>query len=121
MNFNKESTRSGLTASDILDIRTLHDVHGKNDAMLGRLFGVSRKTIYNIVGRKTWKEVPDPVSIKGFKNYVLYPDGRVFSQTSMKFLNGMDRVAGMAYKLMTNKGERKTVVVSSLLKKYFKK
>lgn len=119
-NFNKPSPRSGLTASDILDIRRLHDEEDYNDARLSRLFSVSRKTVYNIVNRKTWADVPQPSRARGFKNYTVYPDGRIYSEISGEFLTHIKRMSGSVVRL-TNNGVRHTVPVASLIQKTFGK
>lgn len=113
---NTISARSGLTASNVLDIRRLHDVNGLDDAHLSRIFAVSRKTIYNIVNRKTWKHVPAPVTVRGYKGYSIYPDGRVFSKASGSFLSTINRATGPAVRLKRSDGSRKTVAVENLLR-----
>ena len=119
MNYSKRSTRSNLTASDVLDIRRLHDVEGLNDAELSRRYSVSRKAIYNIVNRKSWSDVPDPVSLRGYTSYSVYPDGRVFSNSTGKFLSPIGRVSGPAVKMISNTGVRRTMPVRSLVQRGF--
>lgn len=119
MNFSKASNQSRLTGSDVLDIRRLHDINDFNDAQLSRLYGVCRKSIYNIVNRKSWRQVPNPVSIKGFRNYTIFPDGRVFSNTTETFMTEITRNSGPAVRITTTRGMRETVSVSSLLRRGF--
>lgn len=118
MNYSKQSAKSKLTGSEILDIRHLHDNKGFNDAQLGRLFAVSRKTIYNIVGRKTWKSIPTPAVARGFKGYTIYPDGRVMSKATGKFIPQFKGRNGASVRVNTSTGVRTTVPVSTLLAKY---
>jgi hypothetical protein len=120
MNFRNTSTQSSLTASDVLDIRRLHDNEGFNDAHLGRIFNVSRKAIYNIVNRKTWTQVPNPVSVRGYGNYSVYPDGRVLSKATGEFLSTIHRTSGPAVRLRKANGSRTTVAIESLLRTGFK-
>lgn len=117
MDFSTISKQSNLTASDVLDIRYMHDVEGYNDAELSRTFGITRKAVYNIVMRKSWKQVPTPVTVRGFGNYTIYPDGRVLSKTTGEFLMEMYRTSGVVVRLRSAKGVRTTVPVSMLLKK----
>ena len=114
---NIRSTQSGLSASDVLDIRYLHDVVGLNDAELSREFGVTRKAIYNIVNRKVWKQVPAPTTVRGFGNYRVYPDGRIQSKATGTFLTEIARASGPAVRVRAASGARTTVPVATLLKR----
>lgn len=120
MNFRKTSNQSTLTASDVLDIRRLHDTEGFNDAHLARIYNVSRKAIYNIVERKTWATVPNPVSVRGFSGYSVFPDGRVMSKATGEFLRTIERASGPAVRLRQANGSRKTIAVESLVSSGFK-
>ena len=120
MNFRNTSNQSALTASDVLDIRHLHDDNGVNDAQLARQYGVSRKAIYNIVNRKTWTSVPTPTSVRGFSGYSVYPDGRVLSKATGEFLSTINRASGPAVRLRQANGRRTTVPVASLINKGFR-
>ena len=119
MNFNERaSNHSSLTGSQVLDIRRLY-TEGNNDTRLANQFGVSRKAIYNIVNRKTWNNVPDPTTVRGFKDYVVYPDGRVFSKSTGDVISTIARTSGAVVRIRTSGGNRKTVLVSSLVQKGF--
>lgn len=117
MDFTLTSNQSELTASDILDIRHMHDVEGYNDAELSREFGVTRKAVYNIVMRKTWKQVPTPMTVRGFGSYSVYPDGRVLSKATGVFMTQILRASGAAVRIRAANGIRTTVPVAMLLKK----
>lgn len=112
------STQSGLTASDVLEIRRLHDEDGWNDAQLSREFGVTRKAIYKIVNRLSWAHVPAPRAARGFRGYTVYPDGRVRNARG-QFLSTIDRATGPAVRVRTSSGERRTVPVQTLMQKAF--
>ena len=111
------SAHSSLTGSQVLDIRHLHDNEGLNDAELSRRFGVSRKAIYNIVERHTWDQIPSPTTVRGFKNYTVYPDGRVFSNTTGEQIAEIPRASGPAVRIRNSSGVRTTVPVSTLLER----
>jgi len=120
MDYTTRSTRSNLSASQVLDIRRQHDVEGMNDAQLARLYGVSRKTIYDIEQRRTWRDVPRPVTVRGFKGYSVYPDGRVYSTAKGKFLAQAGRSkGGPVVQMNTSGGKRKLVSINSLVAKGF--
>lgn len=121
MYFDTISARSNLSASQVLDIRRLHDVEGVNDAQLSRLYAVSRKTIYDIEQRRTWKHVPSPVIVRGYKGYSVYPDGRVYSTAKSRFLTQANRIkGGPVVQMNTSGGRRRLVSVNSLVAKGFR-
>ena len=120
MNYSTRSTRSNLSATQVLDIRRLHDEEGYNDAQLSRLYNVSRKTIYDIEQRRTWGNVPAPVTVRGYKGYKVYPDGRVFSTVKGKFLAQASRLKTGPVVQMQTGGRRKIVSVSTLVNKDFR-
>jgi len=120
MDYSTKSTRSNLSASEVLDIRRLHDEDGLNDAQLSRKYSVSRKTIYDIEQRRTWQNVPAPVAVKGFAGYKVYPDGRVFSVAKGKFLTQATRSTGPVVQLKTKAGNRTMVPVRPLVRNSFK-
>jgi len=120
MDYTTRSTRSNLSASEVLDIRRLHDADGFNDAELSRLFSVSRKTIYDIEQRITWRDVPQPVTVRGYKGYSVYPDGRIYSAAKGRFLaQASRRSGGPVVQMNTSGGRRKVVSVNSLVSKAF--
>jgi hypothetical protein len=116
MNYSTTVSRAGLTGSDVMDIRYLHDTVGLNDAQLSRMYSVTRKAIYNIVTRKVWRQIPEATVVKGFTNYVVFPDGRVLSKATGTFITAMQRTTGPVVRIRNSKGARTTVPVATLLK-----
>jgi len=118
MDYTAKSIRSNLTGSQVLDIRRLL-TEGFNDRQLAKKYSVSRKAIYDIDRRRTWKEVRHPTTVAGFRGYQVYPDGRVFSVTKGVFLAQAKRALGPVVKLTNSRGYRKVVPVSALLNSAF--
>ena len=119
MNFNEPQSRhSTLTGSQVLDIRRLR-AEGVSDTELAEQFNVSRKAIYNIVERFTWNNVPEPKTVRGFRDYTVYPDGRVFSKATGDQISAIKRSSGPAVRLRTSNGTRTTIGVNDLVKKGF--
>lgn len=54
----EKSHRAVLTASEVIEIRK-RAAQGERQAQLGRDFGVRAATIYRIVHRQTWTDLPD--------------------------------------------------------------
>lgn len=118
MDYSATSNQSSLTASDILDIRRMHDVEGFNDAQLSREFGITRKAVYNIVERKTWKAVPAPTTVRGYGQYIVYPDGRVLSKSTGDFITSIARTSGPAVRIRAGRSStRTTVPVATLMQR----
>ena len=111
------SRQSGLSGADVMDMRYLHDFCNYNDAQLARMFNVTRKAVYNIVNRRVWRQVPSATTVKGYSNYAVFPDGRVLSKATGRFLTAIPRTAGPAVRLTKANGTRETIPVSTLLKK----
>lgn len=115
MNKVAKGTRTKLTQSDVLDMRRYHDEEGMDDAHIGRIFSVSRATVYDVVNRRTWAHVPDPVPAKGYKGYRVYPDGRIYSEASKSFMATVKGNITPSVRLKAPNGKRRTVSVATLV------
>lgn len=115
--YRTKSNKSQLTDSSVLDIRRLSGQ--VPERALAKQFNIHRKTIYNIVNYKTWQHVPEPKTIASFKNYTIYPDGRVWSNASNKFMKLTTRASGENVVKLRNGSKSKTVAVSELVAKAF--
>lgn len=115
--YRTTSTRSSLTDSTVLDIRRLSGQ--VPERQLAEQFDIHRKTIYNIVNNKTWQHVPEPKPIASFRNYSIYPDGRVWSNVSNRFLKPTTRASGESYVKLRNGSKSRTVSVSELVARAF--
>lgn len=111
------SSRSGLTDSDVLDIR----VAAKTSSVrsVARSFATPKSTVQDIVSGKTWGHVPNPRVLNSLKNYTIYPDGRVWSNKTNKFLSTkLDKAGSLSVELVAN-GKRKSFSVASLVARAF--
>lgn len=52
-------TNSKLSESDVKEIRSLYVVGGITQKDLGKRFGVSQGTVWDILSRKTWNHIPN--------------------------------------------------------------
>jgi hypothetical protein len=116
MNLNKRSSQSSLTPSDVLDIRRLVS-EGNTQTSTASRFNITRKAVYDIINGNSWSDIPNPVTLRGYSNYQIYPDGRVFSNNSGNF---MKRKSTSSVRLRDNKGTQKTVAINDLMRKAFK-
>lgn len=121
----KTSSQSELTASEVLDIMHLASKVEKDgtrtysDAYLGRCYDVSRKAVYNIRNRYTWRHVPSPATLKSYPGYTVFPDGRVYSKDKEQFLTTLKRSNGPAVRVRSATGKRGTVLVKDMVKNAF--
>lgn len=108
-----------FTKSEVLDIRRLIKTSRLTQTSAATIFGVSRKTIYNILNNKLYRDVPNPRRVAGFKNYEIYPDGRVWSITKGQFVTQKISNLNRVVKISRSNGKRVTVPVASLIAKAF--
>jgi hypothetical protein len=115
MQYRKTSSHSSLTDSQVADIR-LMAMRGLTQTEIAEEVGVHRKTVYNIIERNTWNHVPDPVRPYGFRNYLVFPDGRVYSSVSDKFITPTIRANGeQVVRINNSSGNRVTIPVANLV------
>lgn len=115
MQYRKTSSHSGLTDSQVADIR-LMAMRGIPQTEIANAVGIHRKTVYNIVERNTWNHVPDPVRAYGYPDYLVFPDGRVYSSVSDQFITSRTRADGeKVVRIRNSSGVRVTTPVSTLV------
>ena len=91
MNYMRYSAQSGMTDTDILDIRNLVADENKSFTEVADIYGINRRTVSRIVNNTYWSHVPQPTTLSKLPNYVIYPDGRVYSKHTNKFLSTESR------------------------------
>lgn len=115
MTYRINSNQSVLTDSMVSDIRLML-LNGKNHTEIGREVGIHRKTVYNIDHNNTWNHVPQPVRAYGYPDYLVFPDGRVYSPSTNQFLSKSIRRNGEpTVRVRTSSGKRVTTPVSTLI------
>lgn len=112
------SPQSGISDSQVLDIRRLFAA-GFTKSDIADSFGVDRKTVYNIVNGNSWTHVPSPRQIGNFSNYEVYPDGRVWSRGSSRFVTSRTRKDGSVTVELRSGDRRQTVEVAMLVARAF--
>lgn len=112
----RSSAQSGLTDSDILDIRVYASNTGDTTTNIGENWNIDRTTAGRIINRTTWAHVPSP---KQVGNYSIYPDGRVFSKAAGKFMQTTMGRDGLQYVELRTGGTREKVAVAALVAKAF--
>lgn len=88
---------------------------------VAKVFGVSRKTVYNIDIGKTYSDVPQPKQLKQFPNYVIYSDGVVVSRKTGNALETRADRDNASVRLVDRNSNRRRVLISDLLKTAFGK
>lgn len=115
MSYKRVSNRTSLNDSIVSDIR-LAALQGVSTSEIARVTGVHRKTVYNILEGNTWSHVPEPTRAYGFKDYLVFPDGRVYNPNTDAFLTTNERASGeTTVRVRTSSGRRVTVPVATLV------
>ena len=115
MSYRIKSSHSILNDSTVADIRMMK-LRGETTSQIARTTGVHRKTVYNILEGNTWAHVPTPVRAYGYPDYLVFPDGRVYSSTSDKFITASNLSNGSpVVRIKTSGGKRVTTPVSTLV------
>lgn len=112
----RASSQTGLTDSDIIDIRVMAEKDTLTASQIGEIYNIDRTTAARIISGRTWSHVPAP---KARGNYVIYPDGRVFSKAGRRFMSPVLGRDGLAYVEIRDSGNREKVSVVSLVAKAF--
>jgi hypothetical protein len=116
MTYRKGSTQSSLNDSSVASIR-LMGMRGISVSELSDAYGVSTKTIYNILNNNTWNHVPSPVRAYGFPDYLILPDGTVYNPISDNFISSRVRLTDgqPVVRIKNSGGKRVTVSVATLV------
>lgn len=115
MKYRKYSNHSLLNDSKVSEIR-LMAMRGHNQSNIAKTFGIHRKTVYNILERNTWDHVPEPVRSAGFPNYLVFPDGRIYSSVTDQFITPNIRSNGeRVVRIQNSKGKRVVTPVATLV------
>jgi hypothetical protein len=121
------SNQSDLTASDVIDIREMAARTNESgeremtDTEIAARFNVTRKTVYNIRNRNTWRNIPEPTRLQGFTGYRVYPDGRIYSESRQSFLKADTRGRTPTVRLTANNGTRSTLPLEAVITAAFGK
>lgn len=116
MNYIRYSAQSGLTDSDIIDMRVAAERHSLSATYIGETYGIDRTTAGRIISGRTWGHVPAP---KQMGNYTVYPDGRVYSKAAGRFMQPSVGRDGLQYVELRSNGSREKVALSMLVAKTF--
>lgn len=109
-----QSYSSSLSVSDVIDIRREASL-GVPASELAADYYVGTRYIYKILNGEKRSSVPFPKTIKGFKNYEITPDGRVWSKNKNKYLS----IASGKVRLTSINGTKKNLAISQLIKTHF--
>lgn len=112
----RQSAQTGLTDSDIIDMRVQADREGLSATAIAADYGIDRTTAGRIISGRTWSHVPSP---KQIGNYSVYPDGRIFSKSSGRFMQATIGRDGAEYVELRTGGGREKIAVASLVAKAF--
>lgn len=119
MNYLKYSEASGLTDSEVMQIRyEWHSDPSTSIRKISQKYNRPRSTVGDIIAGRTWTHVPDAQEMTSLKNYVVFADGRIYSYKSKKFLTHKITNDGVTVRVVVN-GKQKDVSVASVVAKAF--
>jgi len=113
------NTKTKLNQSDVIDIRRYAAV-GYTPSTLSGMYQIDDSYVSKIIKGKRWTNVPADRTVKGFENYEVTADGRVWSHAKSGYLTPTKN-GKVTLTKVTKNGTRKyeTVEVSTLVQKHF--
>jgi hypothetical protein len=112
------SSQSNLRDTDVIDMREKYRSSNASIQEIAELFGVNRSTVERIISHRTWSHIPSPTTIKNGR-YSVYPDGRIWSTASKKFLTPRTTASGIPQVQLSTPTGKETVPVALLVAKTF--
>lgn len=94
-------TMRKFKTNDIINIRHKGIIEKVPAAKLATRYKTSPSTISSILQNKTYVDVPQPKVISGFNNYLVYPNGKVWSKASNRFLKAKPKKEGYKARYVT--------------------
>lgn len=111
-----------LSQANVIDIRR-SAIQGRKSANIASPYGVSARTVQRIIKGDLWASIPTDRFVKGFNNYEVTIDGRIWSNTKRGYISLESRAGQPAARLRktlkSGKKVEKTVLVSQLVKSHF--
>ena len=117
--YRRFSNQTSLSDSDVLDIRRIFNQGDVSQTILAESYDVDRRTIHNIVTQQSWTHVPQPQPVSGNPQYMVYPDGRVWSTASERFLTPSTNASGEQIVTLSSNGSRSRTNVAQLVAQSF--
>lgn len=110
-----------LTQHKVNSIRHQVNVLNETNRVVATRYKVSPSTVSAIANYKTYRDIPAPTAVPGFPNYLIYSDGRIWSNAGRKFIKKTSKRSGgkKEYVQLKNSGIRRSVKISSLIKSVF--
>ena len=75
-----------FNTTQICNIRHMVNVENLSVSEVARMFKASRSSIRDITNMKTYRDIPEAKIAPQFPNYLVYPNGNVFSLRANQFI-----------------------------------
>lgn len=110
-----------LNMNKVNEIRHRVNVLGQTRANVSRTLKVSRSTVSSVANYNSYQDIPAPRTVPGFNNYLVYPNGKVWSTTTNKFLKTARKSEGSKarYVHLKNRNNRRSIRVEQLVNSLF--
>jgi len=114
-----------LSKSQVCTIRHKYLYEGVTSTELAKKYGLTPSTIRRIARGALYSDIPMPKRISvssSFRNYIAYPDNRIWSLSSKKFIKAGDkgRASNVKYYDLKDGEYRITIRKSDVSKQFFR-
>lgn len=109
-----------LTANAVCNIRHAITVEGRPATEVAAKHGISPTTARAVARGDRYSDILQARPIPGFESYLAYPNGRVWSTNSGKFVKAVRKSSAKTkYYNLKNNGTRRSVAVSRIRSELF--
>lgn len=110
-----------FTKTAICNIRHAINVENHTRSSIAQRYNVSPSTISDIASGRTYQDVPEAKAIPGFSNYLAYPNGKVWSFNTSRFVKPVQKntASKVRYINLHNRNSRRSMQVSHLISSLF--
>lgn len=109
-----------LTVSAVCNIRHAITVEGRPATEVASKYGISPTTARAVARGDRYSDIPQARPIPGFQSYLAYPNGRVWSTNSGKFVKAVKKSSAKTkYYNLKNSGTRRSVAVNTIRSELF--
>lgn len=109
-----------LTVSEVCNIRHAITVEGHPATKVASKHGISPTTARAVARGDRYTDIPQAMPVPGFQSYLAYPNGRVWSTSSRRFVKAVKKSSAKTkYYNLKNSGTRRSIPVSSIRSELF--
>ena len=110
-----------LTENAVCNIRHAINIENQTRVEVARRHNVSPSTVSDVASGRTYRNVPEAKSVPGFSNYIVYPNGKVWSFSTNRFVKAVQKSPSTKtrYINLRNRDTRRSMQVNKLVSSLF--